>query len=202
MRQHCNTLADVSDGDLLMNMKQGDTASFAELYRRYSGRIYGNILRLVKDQEAAEELLQDVFTKLWEKRATIQVATSFQSYLFVVSRNAVYNFMRHLAKERRLRNETLQDYRLSGYQHVEEQLIERELLDAYHSAVEALPPKRQHIYRLCKWEGKSYEEVGAMLGISVATINDHIVKATHFIKAQLNHAGIWCLLLLLTYLLS
>ncbi len=198
MKQHFSTLSVVSDENLLMGMKRGDGASFAELYRRYSGRIYGNILKLVKEQQAAEELLQDVFAKLWEKRESISIDTSFQSYLFVVSRNAVYNFMRHLAKERRLRNEATLVY-LSGYQHVEEQLLERELFDAYESAVHALPPRRKHIYRLCKWEGKSYEEVGAMLGISVATINDHIVKATHFIKTQLSHIGILFLLLLFTY---
>ena len=190
MKQYFSTLSVVSDEDLLMGMKRGDEASFAELYRRYSGRIYGNILKLVKEKNAAEELLQDVFVKLWEKRETIRIDTSFQSYLFVVSRNAVYNFMRHLVRERRLHNEAVPDY-LSGYLHVEEQVIERELLDAYESAVSALPPRRQHIYRLCKLEGKSYEEVGAMLGISVATINDHIVKATHFIKAHLSHVGVW-----------
>lgn len=190
MERHNASLSVTSDDDLLIGLRQGDKNAFAELYRRYSGRIYGNILKLVKNLDTAEELLQDVFVKLWEKRESIRIDTSFQAYLFVVSKHLVYNFMRGLAIERRLFSEPPPGYEVR-YQHVEEEVVERELLVAYESAIDALPPQRQRIYRLCKLEGRSYEEVGNMLGISAATINDHIVKATRFIKGRLIQSHVW-----------
>lgn len=194
MKRRKDSLSILSDDELLIGLRRDEERCFAELYRRYSGRIFGNILKLVKDFEAAEELLQDVFAKIWESRSTIRINTSFQGYLFVVSKHMVYNFIRRMVAERRLFGE-LPHGDVAVYKHVEEEIIERELLSAYESAIGALPPQRQRVYRLCKQEGRSYEEVGNMLGISVATINDHIVKATHFIKGRLAHSNVWVLLI-------
>lgn len=182
---HTNSINEV---DLLLRLRDGNESAFADLYQRYSGRIYGNLLKLVKDREAAQELLQELFVKIWENRRMIRIESSFSAYLFATSRHMVYNYMRHLlvaqkAEARLARTQS------ELYQHVEEGVRYRELEESIRKAIEALPPQRQRIYRLCKLEGKSYDEVSSMLGISTATINDHIVKATRFLKKRLTHSG-------------
>src|SRR5690606_25954538 len=108
------------------------------------------------DGETAKEVLQDVFMKVWEKRALINTEQSFRSYLFTISRNFVYDYFRHQKLETKL-----QHYLSAGlseaYTHIEEELLYKESNERYIRAVEKLPPQRRTVYTLCKIEGKSYE---------------------------------------------
>lgn len=178
----------MNETELLLRMRNGSHQAFRELYERYSGRIYGNILKLVKNKDAAQELLQEVFTKIWENRETITIKTSFSAYLFTVSKHMVYNFMRHLSVVRKAEAD-LSAAHEELYRHIEENLRYREIQEIIDRAIDALPPQRQRIYRMCKLDGKSYEEVSNALGISSSTVNDHIVKATRFVKQQLVNSG-------------
>ncbi len=184
-----------SDTTLMLLLKQGNKEAFDILYNRYSGRIYGNILKLIKDKEIAQELLQDVFVKLWEKRESITIHSSFSAYLFVASKYRVYNFIRSLSAEQQVQA-YLSFTQTDIYQHVEEDLIAKETEQAIQYIIELLPPKRRDVYKLSKIENKSYDEISQLLGISVSTINDHIVKANRFIKEYLNKSNYLSLLLL------
>lgn len=166
---------------LLISLKSGDRAAFGQIYKLYSLRIYWNILKMVKSEDDAKELLQDVFLKVWEKRALLDPLQSFRSYLFQISKFTVYNFIRKNNLEKKLKDYLSQE-NSELYTHVEE-LLSYKQSDAFiQEAIEQLPPQRKQIYKLCKIEGKSYEEVSKMMGISTSTISDHIVKATKFIK--------------------
>lgn len=166
---------------LLIKLKSGDRSAFEQIYKLYSIRIYWNILKMVKSEDDAKELLQDVFLKVWEKRQLLDPEQSFRSYLFQISKFTVYNFIRKNNLDKKLKDYLSQE-NSELYTHVEE-MISYKQSDAFiREAIEQLPPQRKHIYKLCKIEGKSYEEVSKMLGISTSTISDHIVKATKFIK--------------------
>jgi RNA polymerase sigma-70 factor (family 1) len=170
--------------ELLLQLKDGSPAAFEQLYLRYSRRILGNICKFIHDGETAKEVLQDVFMKVWEKRALINTEQSFRSYLFTISRNLVYDYFRHQKLETKL-----QHYLSAGlseaYTHIEEELLYKESNERYIRAVEKLPPQRRTVYTLCKIEGKSYEEVSGMLGITPATISDHLLKANRYIRSEL-----------------
>lgn len=169
---------------LLVALQSGSQEAFEQIYRLYSGRIYLNILKMVKHQGDAEELLQDVFFKVWVKRHQIDPQQSFRSYLFQIAKHTVYNFIRKNKLEKQVQDYWRMHLADGTYTHVEEDFIQKENEEWLKQAIEQLPTRRQQIYKLCKVEGKSYAEVSEMLDISTSTINDHIVKATKFIMER------------------
>lgn len=193
--------ANTDEKALLLRLRDGDGAAFEKIYHLYSGRIYGNILKLVKEKEAAQELLQDVFVLVWEKRLSIDVERSFSSYLFTISRNLVYNFMKRLAVEKKMYAH-FSNFNSELYLHVAEDFDQKENADILKRAIHALPPQRRKIFTLCKIEGYSYDQVSQMLNISTSTINDHIVKATRTLKQQLGAVNPINAVVILSFLFS
>jgi RNA polymerase sigma-70 factor (family 1) len=165
----------------LARIKQGDQQAFGELYHHYSDRLYRSLLRLVKSEQMAEELLQDIFVQFWEKRQTIDVQSSLQAYLLRIGENKVYDFYRKLKREQKLLA-VVKAAASEQYTPIEETLLSEENSQLLRKAIETLPPQRRQVFDLCKLQGRSYQETSELLGISTSTINDHIVKATKAIR--------------------
>lgn len=171
-----------NENELLQQLRLGSDLAFEKIYKQYSTRLYGNLLKLVKSDAEAQEILQDVFLKIWKNRQGINIEKSFHSYLFKIAENNVYDFFRKAARDKK-REAHLIAVAATGYVHFEETFLSKENTAILEKAIESLPPQRQQIFRLCKLEDKSYKEVSELLGISVSTISDHIVKATKTIRA-------------------
>ncbi|MHA4807787.1 RNA polymerase sigma-70 factor [Flavitalea flava] len=167
--------------ELLLLLRTGDSNAFEQLYRIYSARIYLNLLRLVKSEDLAGELMQDIFVKLWEKREIIEIHSSFRSYLFRIMENRVHDFFRKVKLDRDLHNHIIR-IATEKYTHVEEAVFKKEAAGILSLALDSLPPRRREIFCLCKLEGRSYEEVSRELQISPSTISDHMVKATKSLR--------------------
>jgi RNA polymerase sigma-70 factor (family 1) len=168
----------------LEKLKQGDQEAFVQLYRTYKSRIYYNLLRLVKSPDIAEELLQDVFLKVWEHRHSIDPEKPFQSFLLRVASNLAMDFYRKVAKDKRL-SEYLMSVSHEGYEHIESGIIALEDAERLNTAINSLPQQRQRVFRLCRIDGMSYEQAANMLDISTGTVKDHLVKAGKFLKQEL-----------------
>ncbi|MEE1946434.1 RNA polymerase sigma-70 factor [Pedobacter sp. KR3-3] len=175
------------EGVLLRSLRDGNELAFDQLYRLYSYQIYTNILRMVKDPDVAQELLQDVFLKVWERRSFIDPQKSFKAYLYQIARSRVFDFFRHEKIARKVES-YLSGIHTELHTDLEDQLQYKETRERYDHAVSMLPEQRQKIYILCKIEGKSYSEVSNLLRISSSTIQDHMVKANKFIRAHLGEA--------------
>jgi RNA polymerase sigma-70 factor (ECF subfamily) len=170
-----------NEKELLAQLLLGNQQAFEIIYNQYSARLYGNLLKMVKSDAEAQEILQDVFLKVWTNRQQIDIEQSFRAYLFKIVENKVYDFFRKAARDKK-RAAHLMATASAGYMHIEEMLLTKENASLLGKAIESLPPQRQQIFRLCKLEDKSYKEVSELLGISVSTISDHIVKATKSIR--------------------
>lgn len=169
---------------LLGKLAEGDAPAFTALYEKYSLKLYANIFRLVKSEDTAKEILQDLFLKIWELRGQIDPEKSFKSFLYKIAGNLVYDHFRKVSRDKRLSDNLL--YLLEEeYSHSEESVIYNESVELLHMAINQLPEMRRRVYVLGKMEGKTYEEISAQLGISHSTISDHIVKANRFIKTYL-----------------
>lgn len=168
---------------LLIQLREGEVKAFEQLYFVYSKRLYGNILKMVKSEEMAEEILQEVFQRIWERRTSIDGDKSFKSFLFTIAKNLVYDFFYQQTKRREIEAHLI-IMSTELYQHIDEELNYKESETILSDAIAQLPPQRKMVYTLCKIEGKSYEEVGKILGISTSTISDHIVKATKSLKLR------------------
>lgn len=181
---------------LLQQLAAGDDDAFQQIYFLYSGRLYGNLLKLVKSEAVAQEILQDAFIKIWEYRSTIDPEKSFRSYLFRIAENMVCNFYSKASRDKALLKKLIENS-VNEYSHIEESIISRENSKFLYTAIEELPPQRRQVFELCKIEGKTYQEVGTLLNISVSTVSDHIVKANRFLKEYASRKQTFILILAL-----
>ncbi|MDM1048321.1 RNA polymerase sigma factor [Sphingobacterium hotanense] len=169
---------------LLLRLKSGDYQAFTQLYQRYSLRLLGRIIRLVKSEETAEEILQTLFLKVWERRDQIDADKSLKPFLFTIAQNLVYDHFRRMALDERFRNEFIKQY-AEDYQHIEEELTFKQTQENVMNAIKALPPQCQKVFILFKIEGKSYAEICETLNISKSTVNNHLTKANSLLKSNL-----------------
>ena len=128
-----------------------------------------------------EELLQDVFLRLWEKREKLNIEVSFKSYLLRVAHNLVMDMFRRAAFDRKLLDHLITGA-MGSYAATDERTLVKEAEALLSEAIDLLPPQRKKVYLLCKNEGKSYNEVSQLLGISPSTVSDHMVKAAKSVK--------------------
>ena len=166
---------------LVEQLKKGNELAFTQLYDIFSKPLYRSILRLVKDEDITQELLQDLFLKIWEKRESIKPDSSFKSYLYKVAENLAYQHFRKVGKNDRLIAKLIMSYSDLD-SNAEEKMISREDHQLLKRAIEHLAPKGKQVYTLCKLNGKSYEEAAEELGISKKTVSGHIVQANKDVK--------------------
>ncbi len=180
---------EIGEQQKLEALKAGNQVAFSYFYHKYKLPLYSNILRLTKSHDLATELLQEVFVKLWQKRSFTDTEKDFRAYLYTIAQHTVYDFFRTASRQRKLREELIAANRTAPeYNPVDETLSYRESLEALHDGIAQLPPQCRHIFKLCKLEGMSHDEVASSLGISTATVNNHIVKATKILKRHLSYS--------------
>lgn len=175
--------------ELLIRLRQGDGAAFEILYNLHKRRIETNLLRLLKSEQLVQEVMQELFLKVWQNRQSLDPERSLSAYLVKVSENMVYDMFRKAARDKKLLAGLLSTL-VGSYTHVEEDIFHSEHKELLHEAIGRLPPQRRLVFTLCKLEGKSYNQVSEQLGISHAAINDHLVKANRFLKKKLSPASL------------
>jgi RNA polymerase sigma-70 factor (family 1) len=173
---------------LLQQLKEGSEPAFNALYKLHSKMLLSNIRNLVKDNEIAKELLQDLYLKIWENREKIDTGKSFKSFLFTVAKNMVYDYLRRASLDKRAKVRLMTNA-IEFYTHTEEALDYKESHALINVAVETLPAQCRQVYTLSKLEGKSHQEISLELGISVSTVNNHMVKANREVRAYLLRHG-------------
>lgn len=164
-----------SNAELIERLQQNDVGAFNALYWEYHEVVYRNILKFTKDPVTAEDILQDVFIKLWEKRSTIKAEQSVAGWLFVISFNLSVNHTR-----KRLREQVLQKKLAIVEPNNSVQpgaTIYEEQYQILENAIEQLSPQKRKVVTLCKLEGKTYEEAAGELKISRNTVKEHLQAA-------------------------
>jgi RNA polymerase sigma-70 factor (ECF subfamily) len=167
--------------ELVVQLKNGTESAFNEIYKAYSKPIWLRILRLVKDKDVADEILQDVFVSVWKNRHQLAPEKSFKAFIYTIAQNLVFNYFRKNTADNNLVNNLLLN-NPHHYLNIDQLMEEAELRRFLDNAVELLSPQRKRAFILCKLEGKSYEEAGKIMGVSVPTINSHITQSLQFLK--------------------
>lgn len=185
--------------ELLYFLSKGDSTAFARLYDSYKLLVYRNALKMLKEEEFAQEILQEVFLKIWNNRTSIDVDRPFKPYLFQIMRNSIYDYFRKIARDKKLLEVLAQNIYIHNQQKntIEDHLYYKETAKDIEAAIQALPPKCREVFILCKIEGRSYDEVANLLQISQATVNNHIVKGTRIVKEILKNVDLHTALILL-----
>lgn len=173
-----------SDKHLLLAAAQGSQGAFVALFHRYKSKLYGYTFRLTASEELAEDVVQDVFMKLWADYHSLAAIDNFGSYLFRASKNQVLNHFKRMAHETAIVSELFRDGEQGG-NNAHEWLAAKEVEQVLKSVVEKLPPQQRAVYLLSREDGMSHEEISELLKISPNTVKNHIVQAMGTIRAQL-----------------
>lgn len=170
-----------TDFELTTLLKKGNEQAFAEIYQRYKSKLISSTLRLLKSRELTEELVQNLFLKIWERREQIDPEQSLHAYLYKIAHNLAYDTFRKAARDKKLFEQLLSATSIS-YDHIEKHVFKKENDAILNEAIRLLPPQQQKVFTLCKLEDKSYEEAANILNISPGTVNNHMYRANIFLK--------------------
>lgn len=161
-------------------------SAFDLIYDRYSNRVFGYVLRYIKNRQDAEEILQDVFVKIWENRDRINSSYSFESFIFTIAYNRVISLLRKRISEKRYLEHLLSMKEIAEAPDVIGEMDFLRLHEQVESLIQRLSPRQREVFNLCRKEGLTHDEVAKRLNISVNTVRNHMVSALAFIKSHLN----------------
>lgn len=177
--------------EIKAGIKKGNPEAYQEVFRILYPRLKGYSRLFIPDDDDAEDIIQDTFVALWEKRQSLKQDGNIESLVFVILRNRCLNYL----KDKRFSsgNIDFEQLNLSELQHLyqldmlerEENKLEDILLATIDDAVNSLPEKMKSVFIQCKIQGKKQKEVAHAMGISVKTVEKHIAKAKVLIENQL-----------------
>ncbi|GAB3247083.1 RNA polymerase sigma-70 factor [Larkinella harenae] len=162
------------------------------LFRRYHQALCSHAVRYVYSRETAEDLVSEVFCKFWKNRAYATITSSYRYYLFRSVRNEAYNYLR--LEFQKLDDLETAEVREGALSQRPDQILQfEEVAHQLESLVESLPPQCRKVFLLSRFEGKKYQDIATELGLSIKTVEVHIVKALSIVRKGLKDH--WLMLL-------
>lgn len=171
-----------SDKTLIAALARGDEQAFREVYFRYKDRLWYYCFGWLKSAEDTDDLVQEVFMRLWEMRAFLDPELSFSSFVYTMARNRVLNFFRAMDVEQQVKKALLLKTEEVAAEAADAELLSGEYRQAFRDAIGQLPPQRQRVFNMSRIQHLSHREIAERLGISVYTVQEHISESLHFIK--------------------
>lgn len=172
-----------SDEKLMQEIKADNMFAFDTLYKLYSKKLYQFSYSILKSKEESENIVQEVFLKMWENRTNIEKDSSIKSYLFSIAYHSTITVIR-----KKIRDNHFIEYLKSSQEIFEEPEIEyeyKELTEKLHEIVSHLPKRQKEVYLLHREEGLAYKDIAVKLLISVNTIENHMSIALKHIRSKL-----------------
>ena len=173
---------------LLKRLVAGDHQAFTQLYTMYLGNLCRYVSLFFPDKAATEEIVQDIFIKIWEKRETLAAVNSFKQYLFKSAKNHLLNTIRNEQIKHRVLG-YLQQQAEAATPDTQNRVDYRAYVVAVDKAVGRLTPKRKHIFQLSVHEGYSLDEIADLLRISKPVVKKQLYAAYNFVRAYLQKQG-------------
>lgn len=165
---------------LLTQLAAGNEAAFNQLFERHRNGIYLHALTYTKSPEFAEELVLDIFMKIWDNRERLPEIAHFPGYLFILSRNQLVSAMRKRLEQ------PFTDMDLTQWESPgtgpDKHLELKEVQALLEKAIASLPPQQRTAFTLSRTDGKTYDEIAAIMGITKRTVNFHIVGALNTLR--------------------
>jgi RNA polymerase sigma-70 factor (ECF subfamily) len=166
---------------ILILLADGNEEAFRFIFSKYVDRNHQTAVYYLRSSALAEEVVQDIFMRIWLKKEELRQVRNFESWLFIISKNYLLNYLEKLATEKKAlhslsqslpRSEETTDFRVADHQY--EHLL--------HKAIVSLSPMQKDIYRMAREEQLSYDQIGQKLGISSLTVKTHMGRALRHIR--------------------
>jgi RNA polymerase sigma-70 factor (family 1) len=181
---------------LVKNLSKGNLLAFNTLYNEYSGRLYRFAIGYLKSEAEAEELVQEVFTIIWEKRADLKEELSFKSFLFTIAFNIIRKHFRTKAY--------LSDYFKSGTgdepdMQTSNYITYNSLYQYINEIVSQMPTRRRDIFIKSRFKGQSIKEIAEEMKISHKTVENQLTDALKFIRTNINKESLPVILFIILF---
>ena len=179
----CYSPNEMDDEELIWQLKQGSEEAFTALYKKYWRQVYNFTRLYLTTVESAEEVVQDVFVKLWEARELIRQEDNFKGLLFIITRNLIFNQHRKTLNEDFYKMTVLAAME-SAY-NIEEEIEAHNLSEYIDTLIQELPPRRREIFNLSRKQHLTYKEIAQRLNISEKTVENQIGEALKYLRKNI-----------------
>ena len=170
-----------SDSDLLLRISNDDEKAFGQIFHRHYKRMVMVARRYMTDLDLSENIVQQIFVKLWEQRKNLQI-NSFEAYLLVSVRNSCNNELKHQKTIRKYENQAIDEP-----WETDDVYPDNETLEKIYKVIEEMPPQRKKIFKMNRLEGMKYKEIAEALQLSPKTVEVQISKALKYLKENLSY---------------
>lgn len=184
---------------LVEKLKKGDSNAFEKLFELYGKRLYFFSLGYLKSKEEAEEIVQEVFYKIWKNRESLNPELSFQSYLFKIAYRQIRDLIIKNNREQAYLHEIV-EVSLEPGDELENRTDYQSLLELAENLISGLPPRQKEIIIMRKKEGIPVKEIAGILGITPKTVENHLTIALKSLKSGLEKENLAGLLFFLLFL--
>lgn len=178
-----NSIHIINEKELLIKLRDGDAMAFEKIYNFYKDHIITHLLYLFKNDDLTQDVVQEVFIAIWEKRKILNPDKSFKSYLYTIATNKAYDLIRKAKNDKNL-YDAFTSFLEESRNLVDDYLQKKEYAQQIEMLLCQMPEQQRNTYKLAKIDGYSYDEIAKMTGISRHTVNTYIKRANLFLKKQ------------------
>ena len=178
----------MEEKEIIIQLKGGDHEAFEWVYKKYWSQVYNFCRLYITSTEDTKEIVQQVFVKIWEVRTFIKEEENFKAFLFIITRNIIFNQSKKKFNEDFYKLSVLNAYSPSDIltEHgIEEEMEVTQLSEYINQLIDTLPPKRKEVFLLSRKSHLSYKEISTQLNISEKTVEHHISKALKYLRENI-----------------
>jgi RNA polymerase sigma-70 factor, ECF subfamily len=174
----------LSDNELMAHLRNGDELAFAEVYRRYIGLLQTHAYKKLGDLDEAKDVLQDLFTHLWNKHADLPETVNLSGYLYQGMRNRILNIFAHRTVQEKY-TATIAQFVETGSYSTDARVRERELAAVIEKEINLLPAKMRQVFLLSRQEHLTHFEIAQRLSISEQTVSKQVTNALKVLRLRM-----------------
>lgn len=163
-------------------IRKDDKNAFGLLFQKYSKKVYGLALHYFHNQDDAEEIVQEVFLKIWIKRKSIHSAEAFTSFLYTTAKNMIFDSFKKEINHKAYAEYLSKSRFHQQTENTEETIFFNDLEKIYTELLDELPAKRKEVFTLSRQEGCTNQQIAEKMNISVKTVEEHIYQSLKFLK--------------------
>jgi RNA polymerase sigma-70 factor (family 1) len=173
-----------NEKDIITHLALGDVNAFRLVFNRYRNEIFTYCYKVTKSKEPAEEIVHDVFLIMWQKREQLDISLPVKPYLYKITQNLAFNFLKKAANEQKLKQAVFYFQDLHDNQ-PERDINYKDTKNLLAEAISQLPAERKRIFKMSRYQGLNHDEIATQLDISKNTVKDQMFKALRSIKQYL-----------------
>ncbi len=177
-----------TDEELFSLLKEDDQLAYLEIYDRYKVLLQNHAMKKLSDMDDVEDILQELFIDVWDKRSAIHLTTGLASYLYTAVRNRIFNHFYKKQREGKYLN-SLGDVIEKGEYVTDLAIREKEYAEIIKNEIYALPPRMKEVFLLHRNEGLTYKEIAEQLGTSELTVATQVKKSLKTLRIRLGATG-------------